>query len=210
MKDPLEIGKRPYIVVEGIYEPFFMVKHENHSLKRIVYTGKLDNRFGIMNLISAFSSIKDDNLRLVICGNGEERENVELASKKDHRIEYKGQVSSDEARAIIVNADILVNPRQNDSDYTKYSFPSKIIDYLSTGNSVIAYKLDGMPAEYSNFIYFVPDNSIESLAKMIFQVLNTSCEARRIRSTNALVYLNDQLNKKNVGKRILLLNGFEL
>lgn len=43
------------------------------------------------------------------------------------------------------NADVLVNPRQNDDEYTKYSFPSKNIEYLMTGNAVMAYMLDGIP-----------------------------------------------------------------
>ena len=38
-----------------------------------------------------------------------------------------------------------VNPRQNNEEFTKYSFPSKTMEYLASGVPVVAYKLDGIP-----------------------------------------------------------------
>lgn len=211
MAIPLAIGKRPYAVIEGIYEKLdYSLTKNNDGIVRIVYTGRLERNFGILNLIKAFSLLEDENLRLVICGGGEAKNEVEAASVKDRRIEYKGQVSSDIARRHILEGDILVNPRQNNSDYTKYSFPSKIIDYLSTGNSVVAYKLDGMPEEYKNFIYFVPDNTIETLAATIKKVIYSTNESRTNKSKAGMKYLENHLSKRNVAKTILELNNMRI
>lgn len=207
MADVLEIDERPYAVIEGIYEK---AKKEpmlgQKSAITIVYTGKLDHNFGVMNLVHAFMEIQDDRLKLLICGSGEEKQHVEEAAQKDDRIDFKGQVSSDEAKRYILDGDILVNPRQNDSDYTKYSFPSKVIDYLATGNAVVTYKLDGMPDVYDNFIYFVPDNTVASLRDTLLQVLNDSKENRKAKSQAALNYLEHEISKRSVGEKILSLN----
>lgn len=212
MKHPLMIGERPYAVVEGIYEPFDTSKKKNgnSNITKIVYTGKLDRSFGILNLITAFSRINENDVRLIICGNGEEKKQVEEAASKDHRIEYKGQVSSLEARQYIIDGDILINPRQNNTDYTKYSFPSKLIDYLSTGNTVIAYKLDGIPKVYDDFVYFIPNDSIEALVKTIKNVMQKPEAEKKIRSERALQYLKSTLSKETVGKLILRLNGLNI
>jgi len=53
------------------------------------------------------------------------------------------------------SSSILVNPRANNEEYTKYSFPSKIMEYMSSGTPVIAYKLDGIPDEYYKYLYQV-------------------------------------------------------
>lgn len=206
MADELDIGTKPYCVIEGIYQNFSEIKKDSkeNDLNTIVYTGKLDNKFGIMNLINAFMLIKNDKLRLLICGSGEEKDNVEKCALQDQRIIFKGQVSSDEARRYAINADILINPRQNNSNYTKFSFPSKIIDYLATGNPVIAYKLDGMPDIYDQFIYFVPDNSVETLKNTIENVLKDS--EKDIRAQKAKEYLCSEISQKNVAKKILTLN----
>lgn len=208
MRKPLKVNGRPYMVVEGIYEErsFKKTAKKNDTIS-IVYTGKLDRSFGIMNLVKAFSTMKDNRLRLIICGAGEERDNVVKAARDDHRILYKGQVSSDEAFQEIINGDILVNPRQNDSDYTKFSFPSKIIDYLSTYNPVVAYKLDGMPKVYENLLYFVPDNTIEALQKTIYKAINESLQNKEKRNSRIRVYLRNNLSKEHIGRSILELNN---
>ena len=206
MREPLCVGERPYIVVEGIYEPLSQINKVKKSEIVLAYTGKLDRSFGIMSLIHAFSSIRDDRLRLVICGSGEEKENVEKEAQKDERIVFLGQVPSNKAREIIQNADILINPRQNNTEYTKYSFPSKIIDYISTGNTVIAYKLDGMPDIYDEFVYYVPDNSVESLASTIKYVINEKDEQKKKKSEKGIEYISSRLSKEYIGKRIIELN----
>ncbi|WP_095173683.1 MULTISPECIES: glycosyltransferase [Blautia] len=208
MAEDLKIGKRPYCVVEGIYQEVCRtnLERENTDIRTIVYTGKLDRSFGIMNLVDAFMKIDDENLRLLICGSGEEKENVIRCIEQDKRILYKGQVTSDVARQYILEGDVLVNPRQNNSDYTKYSFPSKIIDYLATGNPVVAYKLDGMPKQYRDFIYFVPDDTVEALKKTIMEVLYGDEEIRIIKSQKALQYLQSGISQKEVAKKILFMN----
>lgn len=65
------------------------------------------------------------------------------------------------------NADVLVNPRQNDDEYTKYSYPSKNIEYLMTGNAVMAYMLDGIPEIYRSFFIVPESNETKLLAKAI-------------------------------------------
>lgn len=161
MKEILNVGNRPYIVVEGLIDEIkddtsaYEVKSD--GIKRIVYTGKMNVKFGIKNLVDSFMKIKGENYRLILCGDGDARSYVEEQSKKDFRIEYKGVVTSLVAKEYINSADVLVNPRPNSEEYTKYSFPSKIIEYLMTGNPVVAYMLDGMPKCYESFIYIIPD-----------------------------------------------------
>ena len=208
MTDLLGVGNRPYAVVEGIYEKIEgEIPKKNQELTTIVYTGRLDKSFGVVHLIKAFRQLKGEDLRLVICGGGEAKAEVEEAASIDKRILYKGQVSSDEARRYILEGDVLVNPRQNNSIYTKYSFPSKIIDYLSTGNPVIAYKLDGMPEIYKDFIYFVPDDSVEALANTINHVISMSSEEKGKKCSAGIKYLKSKLSKEHIGKTILALNG---
>lgn len=205
MTEDLQVGGRPYCVVEGIYEPADQPPAEKaqRQERTIVYTGKLDRRFGIMELVEAFEGMEDENLRLVICGSGEERENVERQARQDRRIRYLGQVSSEEARQVILEGDVLVNPRKNDSDYTKYSFPSKIIDYLATGNPVVAYRLDGMPAVYGEFIHYVEGDGAEALRRTIRHALDEAPEQRRQRTENALRYLTQELSRRTVAEKIL-------
>jgi glycosyltransferase involved in cell wall biosynthesis len=64
----------------------------------------------------------------------------------------------DEVLQLQKSCTVLINPRPKNGEYTKYSFPSKIMEYMSSGTPVIAYKLEGIPEEYYEHIYMVNDD----------------------------------------------------
>ena len=199
MKDILRVGERPYIVVEGIVTDAELAEAEKKraqhpkdpSVRTIAYTGKLNERFGVKQLVDEFLQFTEPAWRLVLCGNGELDAYIRDAAERDPRIQYQGQVTPDVAKAWMYRADVLVNPRPNNEEYTKYSFPSKTIEYLLTGNPVVAYKLDGMPEVYGEFITIIPQgdavlSGVESLKDSLAfleyadQNLVASCVIKRI------------------------------
>ena len=182
MKDVLKVKKRPYVVVEGMVNILDTVFDEKcireESVKTVVYTGTLNEKFGVVNLVKAFHEIDNPNVVLKICGRGDSETLIKEYAKKDNRIHFLGQISNEEAVNLQKNATVLVNPRQNNEEFTKYSFPSKNMEYLLSGNPVIAYKLDGIPDEYDDYFFYVENNSLESLSSKINEVLNLSIQER--------------------------------
>lgn len=81
MREKLNVGLRPSLLLEGIYNPVCIVPQKKRK-KTILYTGKLDIRFGIRDLIKAFNDIDDSEFVLWICGFGLDRIFVEEAAKK--------------------------------------------------------------------------------------------------------------------------------
>lgn len=204
MADKMKVGRRPYIVVEGITDGTKLCFDTHKACeKKIAYAGKLVEAFGVKRLIEAFSILTDQEATLHICGGGELRAYVEDACKHDRRIHYYGVVSAEKANEILRNADVLVNPRQNNDEYTKYSFPSKIVEYLMTGNAVVAYMLDGMPPIYKEMIYTPENNSTKSLSKTILEALHQKYieEKRRVAQT----YIDTQLSPVVVSNRVIQL-----
>jgi len=199
MAEKLNVGKRPYIVVEGITDKQQAApnKREKHG-KKVAYAGKLVEAFGAKRLIEAFELIEDPQASLHICGGGELKPYVEEMCKKDSRIHYHGVVSAEKANEILQQADVLVNPRQNDDEYTKYSFPSKNIEYLMTGNAVIAYMLDGMPEIYRKLFQIPKSNSTQDLAQAICCAMTTEPPIKLIDE-----YIGNQLYFGAVAKQII-------
>lgn len=204
MKSVLKVGERPCAVIEGIVESVenndFPSKKEQ-SIKNIVYTGKMNFKFGIKELVDAFMQIENDDYRLVLCGDGDAREYVLEKSMIDKRIEYKGQVSHAKAKEWISRADVLVNPRPNNEEYTKYSFPSKNIEYLSSGNPVVAYLLDGMLREYGEFIFTIENGDFSSAIKSALD-----CEDYAQRYERFVNYASQKLTSDKVADAILKMN----
>jgi glycosyltransferase involved in cell wall biosynthesis len=111
--------------------------------------------------------MQEYRFRLIICGVGDSEKEIIDAAKFDDRIVFLGQLPREEVLRIQTEATVLVNPRKNHEEFTKYSFPSKILEYLSAGKPVVAYKLDGIPDEYDAYLHYPSDESAEALSKKI-------------------------------------------
>lgn len=205
MAERLNITK-PYTVMEGIATDAFsdaVFEKEETGIKQILYAGTLHKRFGVRKLAEAFMQIPYENYRLVICGVGDSEEWLKERAAADKRIIFKGRVDRKEVLRLMTKSTVIVNPRQNEGEFTKYSFPSKTMEALSSGTPFIAYKLDGIPEEYGDYIYYVSDNEIETLAEKIVQVCEKPTEERNTFAKNARRFVMKEKNKTAQTKKIL-------
>lgn len=209
MSEKLPILDKPQIVVEGIYQKneFVSSSQQNIEGKYILYTGTLSKRYGILNLVNAFALIKDIDCKLVICGDGDTKEEIIEASSKDNRIKYLGQVSQAASRSLQKKASLLVNPRTSEGDYTKYSFPSKTMEYLGTGIPTLIYRLPGIPDEYYEYCFSLSELGVIPLANKIKKIMEMNPEdLARIGQNARKFILREKTPMKQVGKILLMLD----
>ena len=140
---------------------------------------------------------------MILCGNGDSVPFILNCALIDKRIHYLGQVSAEQSKSIISNSNLLINPRKNNEEYTKYSFPSKNIEYLSTGKPVIAYKLDGIPDDYDNFFFYVNEEEKNGLKNCIESIIKMDENERNKKSINGIQYLMKNRLDKTVAKNII-------
>lgn len=197
-----------HIVMEGIVDVGTMdvnLKEEIPDKKIILYTGTLRKIFGVMNLIKAFQLVAVVDAELWICGSGDSKEAIEEAEKQDSRIKFFGLVDSQTALKMQHQATILINPRTSDGEYTKYSFPSKTMEYLLSGKSTIINRLPGIPEEYYEYVYTPKDESVEALAECMSDVLSMDTKTRSIRALSGRKFIISSKNSYVQTKRILYL-----
>lgn len=175
MHEPLHVGNRPWVRVEGIFNSSEAVHNEEKEhFKTILYTGTLSKRYGILNLLEAFSMIKDENYRLWICGDGDAKNELNELAQKDKRICNFGQIARDEVLKLQKKATVLVNPRTSEGAFTKYSFPSKIMEYLASGTPCIMHNLSGIPEEYIEYCFISNNETPFGLYQTIVLVCGKS------------------------------------
>lgn len=208
MKIPLKLGKRPYVVVEGFANESF---YENVSrgknkfeIKTIVYTGTLNEEFGARELVDSFEQLNRQSVELHIYGTGNLENYIKEKSEKNRRIKYFGSVSHNKALEAQQNATILVNPRPNNMEFTKYSFPSKTMEYLVSGRPVVAYKLDGMPDEYRDYFYVIEDVK-GGMCKALIKALDDTEENRQEMGKNARKFVLKNKNCKKQAEKVIQL-----
>lgn len=161
---------------------------------KVVFSGTLNELSGIEDLIQSFVNIENENIKLEIYGDGPFREKVQQQTETLKNVRYLGKVTNDEMLRIQSEADLLVCPRKKDDFTTKYTFPSKVLEYICSGVPVLANHLPGIPDEYENYINYVEDETPQSWSKSITQILLVNNEFYRDKAVNAKKVV---LNKKS-------------
>ena len=192
MADVISVEGKKYTIVEGIFndkQPPLQDSEENKKI--ILYTGQLNPVYGLSDLIEAFVQIagKYDDYELWLCGSGPMVEEIKRLAQQYPGIKYFGYCNAAEIREKQSKATVLVNPRKNTGEYTKYSFPSKTMEYLASGRPMIGYKLDGIPDEYDPFICYVKDNSTEALMDKIEEVCSWPEDIRKEKGKQARQFI---------------------
>lgn len=174
MKDVLEIGDKPYTVIEGFLPsleiPKVTIPDELKDKKIVMYAGSLNPAFGIEELLKQFITIEDANYELWLCGQEEYAGYIREYSKKDPRIKYLGFLPKAKILELQQQATMLINPRRPEGEYTKYSFPSKTMEYILSGKPVLMYRLKGIPKEYAEYLVYFDEADSNSIAKVIREV----------------------------------------
>ena len=195
-------------IVEGMVVPSPLPLNKKYSKNKVIlYTGTLDAFSGVRELVKAFQRINEPNYRLMICGGGVLENMIRKASIEDPRIVYKGMVTREDALRLQKEATALINPRRPDNGITRFSFPSKTMEYMMSGTSMIGYKLDGIPKDYFDYIYTINETSVDALSAKIQEILSipeSELNARAIDAYNFII--NNKTSDKQVHKIISFLS----
>lgn len=194
MAGHLQIRDEKYVVIEG-----YRVVPERQPITNtdfcVVYAGSLNLNYGVGRLVEAMRLIEDKTIHLHLYGEGSAENYVKNEALHDNRIHYHGRVSNAEAADAIYSASVLVNPRNsNDGQFTDYSFPSKDIEYMSTGIPTLLCKLPGMPKEYYGHFIDIGNGSPEEIAKGIMCIKQMSKDERNKIGMDSRSFIIDRMD----------------
>lgn len=197
---------KPYMVMEGIFDSVDFESDEKITEKAepraIMYAGRLHEKYGIMNLLDAFELL-DSDTQLWIFGDGTAVEKIKKRMAENNRIRFFGRVSREEILSFEKKATLLVNPRDPNEEFTKYSFPSKNIEYMYSGTPLVTTKLKGIPEEYKDYVFMAESNQPSHMADVIREALLMSDDALSAKGEKARCFIRDNKNAVVQSNRVL-------
>lgn len=204
MADVLKIENKPYTVLEGI-APDKMSGPKTGKKNIVMYAGGLAGDNNVLKLVTCCSKIADIH-EVWICGVGEDAEAIQKIAERDKRIQYFGRLSNDRVVEMEKKAKILVSIRSPKVELTKYSFPSKILEYIASGTLVLSTELGGIPAEYYSHM-LVTSEEENDIIEAIQKGLSLSEEEYVRRCSEAQAYIQTYKNYSVQAKRIVELTA---
>ena len=208
MKERLFLTEDQYIVMEGcvnLEDCNKEIECEKDDKKfRLLYSGALNHGYGIDKLIDAFSLVEGEGFELRLIGSGTMVPEIEQVALKDSRINYIGHVSDRNLlKRYQREADLLLCMIPPENKATKYCFPSKLFEYLVSGNPTAAFRLEGVGAEYYEHIQTFDSVTPKGIADTILRLSQMSREERDEIGKRSKEFILNNKNNYIQGERIL-------
>lgn len=208
MNARINLKAKPFIVLEGhvdsaLGEAEADKKEEQLSGKKVVvYAGSVNRIYGIENLVEGFLLSNLDNAELRVYGDGDYAEKVKEAAKKYSNVKYMGVCDNSEVVKAEQSAALLVNPRPAAPEYTRYSFPSKNMEYMVSGTPVLTTKLPGMPKEYYPYVYLLEDETPMGVSDALREIFSLTADERGKKGEAARRFVLEHKSNVIQAKRI--------
>ena len=135
---------------------------------------------------------------------------LEEIIKEHSNIKYLGVVPNSEVVNAELKATLLINPRPTGEDYTKYSFPSKNMEYMASGTPVLTTRLPGMPLDHVEYVYLIEEETAVGIASMLSEILTQSEEELFEKGKEAKRFILEKKNNVSQAKKLLdMLDGIK-
>jgi glycosyltransferase involved in cell wall biosynthesis len=212
MNSVLNKKGKPYVIIEGISASDLIKQNVigKDITRNILYSGGLYEKYGIVKLVEAFKKLDFDDIRLMLFGDGELASYLLECMKEDSRICYFGMQPNNVVVKAQIRATLLVNPRSSNEEYTKYSFPSKNIEYMTSGTPMVTTALSGIPSEYYEYIYLFSDETTIGIYNTLKKLLILPNEELVSKGKAAKEFISTSKNEKIQAAKVLDLVTFLL
>jgi colanic acid biosynthesis glycosyl transferase WcaI len=134
-----------------------------------VYSGNLGVKQGLDILLDTAPLLRDPRVRLVICGDGAQRERLAARAREMKLTNLHLLPFEDDYRALLIDADILLITQQVGSGNS--FFPSKLLGILAEGRPVVAVSAPeselAVALRHGGFGVNVPPGRPEELASLL-------------------------------------------
>lgn len=146
----------------------------------VVYAGIIDKlKNGAFNAICAAEYLSED-YEIHILGFGQPADIEDLQHQikliNDYsqcKVIYEGKKTGIDYIKFITACQIGLSTQKNEGEYLSYTFPSKVLSYLSMGLRVVAAKMDCLTmSSLNSFIEYYETDSGSSIAKSIKRIVD--------------------------------------
>lgn len=207
MNEVVNLKGRPYMIMEGLVDVNMAdagATVNGDGRKIVIYAGGLYEEYGIKYLIDGFKMLNDKDAELHLFGHGPMVNEIEEEIKRDGRIRFFGIVHNSMVVEAELQATLLVNPRPTVEDFTKYSFPSKNMEYMVSGTPVLTTNLPGMPKEYHDYVYLLEDESAQGVSQVLKKLLvDTPASELKDKGLSAKQFVLKNKNNIFQSKRVI-------
>jgi len=182
------------------YFPEYQKEVNTDGKLHLLYAGNLDESRGVLDLIKLMRLVEDIAC-LTITGRGIISPVLQTICQNSNNITFKGFLDESQFEKILLDSDICVNPAPVNSQFSKFSFPSKVVFYLNHGKNVLSTRLDVLlNSPYRDMVMYYEASNPQSFRDVLISLKNkphillektkkNTCEMRNILRKECEVFM---------------------
>lgn len=199
------IDNLPFLILEGIsnvQSGSALSSVEKKQGFSVAYAGGIFEDYGVGCLLDAVIKL-DGKVSLYLYGRGDYVDQVKSLSEQYPFINYGGYIEPNKLSHILKSFSLLINPRPIDKFFVRYSFPSKIIEYMSLCVPVATTNLPSIPEEYLDYLNVIPSTDCSQLANFILGLSMVPNYVLQEKADKGLNFIKEKKNSTFQGSRII-------
>jgi len=182
-----EINKNS-LVCHGMYRfpKDTALKRLNHKKIRLLYSGAIDPERGVFLFLESLKTLPrnfKNEMQVDITGYFHGPEFISLQEQMNRavkalfadgfNIDFKGLLPEEELEDLVSMADICISPQLIENNFSSFSFPSKILYYLSFGKLVVSSSLPCInESPFKNFLVTYDKDDPNLLREAIIKAIH--------------------------------------
>lgn len=197
----------PYAIIEGQVDVAMELRVNDRESEDAgfvcLYAGGVDRRYGVETLVRGFLETTSSEAELHIYGSGDFEQELRSLAEDNQRLKYFGTVPNEVVVEKELKATLLVNPRPTTEDFTRFSFPSKNMEYMASGTPLLTTRLPGMPEEYLPHVYVLEDETSAGVAAALETLFATARDELHRKGKGAKDFVLHNKNNIMQARRVL-------
>jgi len=175
----------------------------------VMFSGRFDRVRGIDTFLEVMPTLPfgPDEVEFWISGYGpdEELERIEraVADLDDDRFEFFGTAPWEEYRGRVVSADVTVNFQDPDHPISEYTFPSKMLDYMSAGKPIVSTDMSDLRAAFDDELLVAGTTNEDLRAGLIETVEAVREGSGVVTGDRARQWVREECSKHAVGTKLV-------
>ncbi len=186
LEKEINIHSKPSAIINGIYKPND-IEHTRRNRKideiRVIYAGSLERQKGVDYVINAADQLPNNYIMHIIgFGDKEDIKRVnDLINNSRGKVSYDGVFKGEEYTKILQSCDIGVCIQDENDEFNKYEYPSKIFSYFSNGLQVVANDLVQLrESVVFPYLHIAQTKKPEDVAEAIISCKDSAINAQEI------------------------------
>ena len=180
-----EINKehKPAVIINGVYKPAERQVKPRGEVIKAVYAGSLEKQKGVDYLIPAADYLpKDYEIHIIGFGTDNDVKRIEgLIAKSTGKVSYDGVFKGNAYSEFLQSCSIGLCIQDENDEFNKYEYPSKIFSYLSNGLQVVTNDLIQLrKSEVFPYLHIAKSKRSAAIAEAIMSCADSEIDSNEI------------------------------